>query len=60
MQTIIENFAEGKKPGGYFESRLHEIAAEETWRLNAEIRALKEKVLELEQELARERAQGRL
>lgn len=60
VEEVVENFDKPQKPGALFESRLRAAAQEETWRLHGEIRALKERVRELENELVRERAQGKL
>lgn len=52
VRIIIENFESGPKPGGFFESHLHRVVEEEKWKLHAEVRVLKERVQELERELA--------
>ena len=60
VRMVIENFDSPKKPGSFFEWRLQNAAQEEHWRLHAENRELRDRVRDLEQELAREKAQGRL
>ncbi len=60
VAEVVAHFDDPHKPGGLFQSRLIAAAQEETWVLHARIRERDDRIRELEQELARERGQGKL